>query len=108
MRQISALAAPGSRICFDALHRDHIDGRVRNRGFSCGVEVRTASHAMFPARTWLIRYRAREDQSWTWTWRHGYGWTLPHRGNRWSSGASWHADFCSPCLVASEILASCE
>ena len=42
MRQISALAAPGSRICFDALHRDHMDGRVRNRGFSCGVEVRFA------------------------------------------------------------------
>ena len=41
MRQISALAAPGSRICFDALHRDHMDGRVHNRGFSCGVEVRT-------------------------------------------------------------------
>ncbi len=40
MRQVSELAAPGSRICFDALHRDHMDGRVHNRGFSCGVEVR--------------------------------------------------------------------
>ncbi|CAL5223896.1 g6492 [Coccomyxa viridis] len=39
MRQISALAAPGSRVCFDALHRDHMDGRVHNRGFSCGVEA---------------------------------------------------------------------
>ena len=48
MRQISALAAPGSRICFDALHRDHMDGRVRNRGFSCGVEVALASHAVLP------------------------------------------------------------
>lgn len=45
MKQISALAAPGSRICFDALHRDHMDGRVRNRGFSCGVEVRARAHA---------------------------------------------------------------
>lgn len=40
MRQVSELAAPGSRMCFDALHRDHMDGRVHNRGFSCGVEVR--------------------------------------------------------------------
>ena len=40
MRQVSELAAPGSRVCFDALHRDHMDGRVRSRGFSCGVEVR--------------------------------------------------------------------
>ena len=40
MRQVSELAAPGSRVCFDALHRDHMDGRVHNRGFSCGLEVR--------------------------------------------------------------------
>lgn len=40
MRQVSELAAPGSRVCFDALHRDHMDGRVHSRGFSCGVEVR--------------------------------------------------------------------
>jgi len=39
LKQISNMAAPGSRICFDALHRDHMDGRVHNRGFSCGVEV---------------------------------------------------------------------
>jgi len=39
LKQISDMAAPGSRICFDALHRDHMDGRVHNRGFSCGVEV---------------------------------------------------------------------
>ncbi len=52
MRQISALATPGSRICFDALHRDHMDGRVRNRGFSCGVEVRVRSHACAVTLEW--------------------------------------------------------
>ena len=40
IRQISELAAPGSRLCFDALHRDYLDGRVKNRGFKCGSEVR--------------------------------------------------------------------
>ena len=26
LKQISALAAPGSRLCFDALHRTYMDG----------------------------------------------------------------------------------
>jgi O-methyltransferase involved in polyketide biosynthesis len=44
IRQISSLAAPGSRICFDALDRDYLEGRVKNRGFACGSEVRRPSH----------------------------------------------------------------
>ena len=36
---MSDLAAPGSRMCFDALHRDHMDGRVRCRGYSCGAQA---------------------------------------------------------------------
>ena len=39
IRQVSDLAAPGSRLCFDALHRDHMDGRVRCRGYSCGAQA---------------------------------------------------------------------
>ena len=39
IRQISDLAAPGSRMCFDALHRDHMDGRVHCRGYSCGSQA---------------------------------------------------------------------
>ena len=39
IRQMSDLAAPGSRMCFDALHRDHMDGRVRCRGYSCGAQA---------------------------------------------------------------------
>lgn len=37
--QISGLAAAGSRICFDALHRDYMDGTVKNRGYACGSKV---------------------------------------------------------------------
>ena len=40
VKQISALAGPGSRLCFDALHRAYMDGRVRYRGYSCGSVVR--------------------------------------------------------------------
>ena len=39
IRQMSDLAAPGSRMCFDALHRDHMDGRVHCRGYSCGAQA---------------------------------------------------------------------
>ncbi len=40
LRQISELAAPGSRLCFDAVHADYIDGRKRSRGYWCGAQVR--------------------------------------------------------------------
>ena len=39
MGQVSQLAAPGSRLCFDALHRDHMDGRVKMRGYTNGARV---------------------------------------------------------------------
>lgn len=49
IRQVSALAAQGSRLCFDALHADYLDGRVKSRGFSCGSEV-CADGLAFPVR----------------------------------------------------------
>ena len=39
LAQVSQLAAPGSRLCFDALHRDHMDGRVKMRGYTNGARV---------------------------------------------------------------------
>ena len=39
LAQLSALAAPGSRLCFDALHADYVDGRSKCRGFTNGSEV---------------------------------------------------------------------
>ena len=39
LAQVSQLAAPGSRLCFDALHRDHMDGRVKMRGYTNGAKV---------------------------------------------------------------------
>ena len=39
LAQVSQLAAPGSRLCFDALHRDHMDGRVKMRGYTNGANV---------------------------------------------------------------------
>lgn len=40
MGQVSQLAAPGSRLCFDALHRNYMDGRVKMRGYTNGARVR--------------------------------------------------------------------
>ena len=40
LAQVSQLAAPRSRLCFDALHRDHMDGRVKMRGYTNGARVR--------------------------------------------------------------------
>lgn len=39
IRQVSELAAPGSRICMDMIDRAYLDGTVKNRGFSCGSKV---------------------------------------------------------------------
>lgn len=55
LRQVSEMAAPGSRMCFDALHRDHMDGRVRNRGFSCGLEV----GVRFEGSLWVPNFSRR-------------------------------------------------
>lgn len=39
--QISAVAAPGSRLCLDTIPRDLIEGRVKpSRGFINGRDVR--------------------------------------------------------------------
>ena len=37
LAQLSALAAPGSRLCFDALHADYVDGRSKQQGLHCVV-----------------------------------------------------------------------
>ncbi|CAK0732255.1 hypothetical protein CVIRNUC_000105 [Coccomyxa viridis] len=42
LAQVSQLAAPGSRLCFDALHRDHMDGRVKMRGYTNGANALAA------------------------------------------------------------------
>ena len=39
--QISDVAAPGSEICFDVLHRDVLEGRTKAYGFKTGSKVRT-------------------------------------------------------------------
>ena len=39
LAQVSQLAAPGSRLCFDALHRNYMDGRVKMRGYTNGARV---------------------------------------------------------------------
>ena len=40
IKQISELASPGSRICMDMVDKAYMDGTVKNRGYSCGSEVR--------------------------------------------------------------------
>lgn len=39
VRQVSELAAPGSRICMDMVNKAYLEKRIKNRGFSCGSEV---------------------------------------------------------------------